>query len=46
MSDAEFLSWIYNRLLYKYHEDPLFDYMHRFQEIIKKCEYMEKMEET
>jgi len=31
-----FLAWVYNRLLLKYKENPLFDYMHKLREIALK----------
>lgn len=34
MTDKEFLSWIYNRMIYKYGENENVDYLHRFKRII------------
>lgn len=34
MKDREFLIWIHKRLEHKYHEDPLFDFMHKLRAII------------
>lgn len=31
----EFFNWIYDRLVYKYHENPDYDYMHSFKERIE-----------
>jgi len=35
MDDKEFLQWIYERLLYVYHENENVDYMHRLKKIIE-----------
>ena len=32
-TDKELLEWIYDRLVHVYHENPLFDYMHRLKSI-------------
>ena len=34
MTTKEFLTWIYNRLVYVYNENPKLDYMIRFKTII------------
>lgn len=34
MTDKEFLSWIYDRMIYKYGENENVDYLHRFKRII------------
>lgn len=34
MNDKEFLTWIYQRMVYVYKENPLYDYMHRLRWII------------
>ena len=34
MTDKEFLSWIYDRMIYKYGENENMDYLHRFKRII------------
>jgi hypothetical protein len=34
-NDKQFLSWIYDRLIYIYHENEKNDYMSRFQKIIE-----------
>lgn len=36
--DSEHLRWLYDRMECKYDENPNFDYMHRFNEIINKLE--------
>ena len=33
-TDKQFLSWIYDRLVFVYHENENYDYMHRFKKII------------
>lgn len=34
MSEKEFLQWIYDRLVNAHNENELYDYMHKFKEII------------
>jgi len=34
MTDAEFLQWIHDRLLYVHNENEMLDYMHRLRKII------------
>lgn len=41
--DAEHLRWLYDRMERKYDENPNFDYMHRFDEIINKLEQLQTM---
>lgn len=36
MTDREFLIWLHARLVKKYGENPLNDYMHRLRRIIKE----------
>lgn len=38
MNDAEFLMWIYKRLIIVHKEDELYDYMHKLKDIIKQLE--------
>jgi hypothetical protein len=34
MKDKEFLQWIYERMEYVHHENPLKDYMHKLKAIV------------
>jgi hypothetical protein len=44
MSDKEFLTWISDRLVHVYKENPNYDYMLRFQRIIQRIEELEEIE--
>ena len=35
-SDRDFFNWIYDRLIYHYHENPNIDYMISFKERIEE----------
>ncbi len=34
MTDAEFLQWVHDRMIYVYGESPNVDFLHRLREII------------
>jgi hypothetical protein len=37
-TDAEFLRWMYERLLYVHGENPHYGYMHRMHKVVEKME--------
>lgn len=41
MSDSDFLSWMYNRIINIYGESPNTDFMHRFHKIMVKLKEQE-----
>lgn len=41
-SDWQFLSWIYERMIFVYKENPSFDYMCRFKKILDRMEKEEQ----
>jgi hypothetical protein len=43
MKDHEFLRWIWERLIFKYGENPNYDYMLRLDQIIDEVKRLEDL---